>query len=1121
MPNAAERALERLRAKPQARIDLGALQSFAAKAPPGLLERIGQVLDVPGRAVRETVFGPEGATGRGGLEAAGVLDPNRPGLDLGDVAGFAAEVALDPLTFVSGIGGLTRGGQLAARAGQLERSIQAGRSYLRLEQGAERAARRTGILSDVAKLRETRGQLKALGVAPTLAKTAAEQARAGQRAALRFGLPFGPDFAQASLPGVVDVVARAGNRLVRLPVLKQTTGILRATFDPRLFRLRRSSELLEREPEVQALFQDFYGGTAARAMDAGELKRRLTRIREKLVQRSGLTPNEFDVQFRDLRETFGVPERLADLELDARRVYADRLALLDQRLFEEKTERIGSIRSGLITREMARQRALQGAAAGIRRARGSRRLADRIDQRAAEVASGLTDRLRRLERQPFTASELARHTARKGAEDARFNERLLQLGKWKDRAAEALRAAPLNSRGLGLYLHRQNQALLVRSIASGARGAGNVLRSQSVAYAERALSAEAKEFLRSTGQEEAFYAALSRGARQVSTKTKSQLKRAEETIEAFTSEADEFFTRQDSFPKGAHWYEFDPAKSFPQHWMNEETSIAAGKLFHALADRYAKTAHTPQETIPLADFLVAGPLHRWRGINLSKDPETVARRLKAAGYGAVGIPKAVAAQALKLHEKITSPEEVHKLIDAYDVAVSFWRTMVTVPIPAFHIRNLLSDSLLSWLDGGLDLKAMGQAIRATVKYTNRRGKLTIGDPEEMRRLTGLNVFRGQSASEALGSLGFGQKSPVANRLLERFPSMRRLAERTEGLARVMENFTRSWHFYSMKAAGMTDAQAAERVRKSLLDYSELTDVERQVFRRVFFFYQWPRKILPRLFESYFDRTNRAGFLTRTFSQPTQDREGPIPEYLRQGSPVPVGRTADGKRLFLVGSPSPYEEFRRIDPFSPEGGIGGALSQLGLEAGRNLAPPLKIPLELIAKKDLFTERPILERDRASQLLASIPGLRDFLGIQEETLPTGEKRLRGDPYALYAARNQPFSRIISTFVGQPAEILLGLEPEKTSRVGNLIRFLTGTRLEEIEKFEEIRALRDLIEREATRLERGGKLRRFERLIAREAGKTDPESQELLQLERILDQLAERQRASRGGSSVRTAQ
>lgn len=111
--------------------DEGLLRELGRKTASGL-SAVGNALDLPGSMVRDALAGEnpfdQWATpltgenrvgGRELMERAGFLGPNKKGFDFGDVAGFVGEVALDPLSYVSGIGlakGLSRGGHALSKA---------------------------------------------------------------------------------------------------------------------------------------------------------------------------------------------------------------------------------------------------------------------------------------------------------------------------------------------------------------------------------------------------------------------------------------------------------------------------------------------------------------------------------------------------------------------------------------------------------------------------------------------------------------------------------------------------------------------------------------------------------------------------------------------------------------------------------------------------------------------------------------------------------------------------------------------------------------------------------------------------------------------------------------------
>lgn len=105
-----------------------------------LLDKAGNLFDLPGSMVRDalTLNNPldqllsplssdNRMDGRDVLEKWGMLGPNTEGLDVGDAAGMAANVALDPLTWVSGAGvmKLLGRGSKSAKAGTGTKAAQA------------------------------------------------------------------------------------------------------------------------------------------------------------------------------------------------------------------------------------------------------------------------------------------------------------------------------------------------------------------------------------------------------------------------------------------------------------------------------------------------------------------------------------------------------------------------------------------------------------------------------------------------------------------------------------------------------------------------------------------------------------------------------------------------------------------------------------------------------------------------------------------------------------------------------------------------------------------------------------------------------------------------------------
>lgn len=186
------------------------------KYPLGLLGEIGWALDWPGRQLRKLITGlpDEEATGRAVLEKLKFLGPNKEGFDAGDVAGFGAEVALDPLTWLTG--GLTAAGKSAARLSKLTKYAKAAENVPEAAKFSEETTKKIA-------------QLVGEGAKP-LAEGWKAQGLTGQRDLLRFHVPFTKiDKTLVKAPGILAGMEGLGTKIAGMggPV-----KWLRKGFDP-------------------------------------------------------------------------------------------------------------------------------------------------------------------------------------------------------------------------------------------------------------------------------------------------------------------------------------------------------------------------------------------------------------------------------------------------------------------------------------------------------------------------------------------------------------------------------------------------------------------------------------------------------------------------------------------------------------------------------------------------------------------------------------------------------------------------------------------------------------------------------------------------------------------------
>lgn len=226
------------------------LLSQIGRSAMGGLQYVGETLDKGGRAVRGSLSGltggdwgggllnlvpfsdtmgltdpAQGVGGRDLLEQWGAVAPNQPGFfnsipdAAGDVAGLAAEVALDP-TILLGIAPLTQAGKAAKAAGSLTRGLAPGIA------AGERSLASVGLPF-------TQGM--AVGTGPMAQSVAKGLDVAGDM--LRYGNPVGRKLGQWFDPAVRGATTAAGQRFAReelSPAVHEAMGQARLKVMPHM-----------------------------------------------------------------------------------------------------------------------------------------------------------------------------------------------------------------------------------------------------------------------------------------------------------------------------------------------------------------------------------------------------------------------------------------------------------------------------------------------------------------------------------------------------------------------------------------------------------------------------------------------------------------------------------------------------------------------------------------------------------------------------------------------------------------------------------------------------------------------------------------------------------------------
>jgi hypothetical protein len=341
------------------------------------------------------------------------------------------------------------------------------------------------------------------------------------------------------------------------------------------------------------------------------------------------------------------------------------------------------------------------------------------------------------------------------------------------------------------------------------------------------------------------------------------------------------------------------------------------------------------------------------------------------------------------------------LLRHYDRVMSMWKSGVTIYRPAHHIRNMIGDVYLGWMDG---VNTVRPYMLAAQVQRSLRGMYQ--DLLDIDKLVELGLASRNLATPKPNQILFKNKSGVGfsaeqiaavahqKGLLEHARTIEDIIDLGEqgrgilnvkpfggkvqavarGASELQSHNARLAHFIDkvMKSRGGNleeiFEQASRRARKWHPTGLDLTDYERKVLRRIIPFYSWLRKSTPLLIEGMVmnpgkviipSKLNEAIQESQGIETPGRQDPFPVdqmfPQWIRSQGLGPVS-SSDG----LLGGVS-----NQMPPGYVLGGVGlNPLTQLvsqletpGRSIATSLTPAIQIPLELATGRKLFSGEPI--------------------------------------------------------------------------------------------------------------------------------------------------------------------
>jgi hypothetical protein len=951
--------------RPLTEAERQALLAQAGQQGGGLLEDLAWYADLPGSFVRGTLAGDplsafssdigDRVDGRELLRQYGLLDPNADDTWGNFGAGFAAEVLLDPLSYV-GIGGLTKAGKLARNANLLERVPEfLSKQYIAGRAAPEVAERASSALAKMGRQ----------SISPT---EVAARPLIGRRAAQRLGtlediLPYTPDPAAAR----AKLAFQAGGEDALEGLMRQPLG-KSAGYGLPLGDLNVAFDL----PGFAAL------GDALDA--AGQ------RLRWSLPGRfaSALTNDAF----------------AGSLDEEVQMVLGGADIAKQDAVFAATKE---------ASMQQARMLAGSGSIDGIRRVmseEGNRVLGRLIEQPGVNKFSAQDAKF--LEESPAMrqyaewwkerANQFLDESARAGIGSDRFADDNIS-GYLPRVLGSPLEIAGERSPTLGRQLSTLTPDQMHRTTAMMVPGGRDTIAFELsrdpylvpiVAGKRGALSeAEAVQYIMNK-------------VSGVGSKQAKELARILERLPGKIVEKAPLF--------GDH-----PAEMITKYMQRRSGAISNAKsLVESLAYRAVDspiqsvqgaepmiTAKEALKRLGLESTEIAGEQVGAQA-NLRKQLSALlGKSADQIELSQVSVPESFVNKILTARTMLTNPGEAASFVSRMNNAYMVMFKAGVLTWPSRYVRDVLSGGISNWLEGAASARGYAAAISLMRK--------SAFDPEFATHLRKIPLYAGKDPQTAVAefysdlyatnlidsakhvdidtsgmreaSKFVGLQEPAGgilppellpkaggswrdwnpidprtynSRANPTAPTTNRFALMGMRYSELTDRLNRLSGYLELLMQGVDPQQAAMRIKRAQVDYSSLSRYERQLRDTIWPFYAYQSRIMREVLRQLAERPGgKYGQMLRlkTRNDEAQEDGMYVPEYLRDQWAIPLGENEDGSQSYISNFDVPgIDALGLIDT---DGGVQGTARNLAMQA----SPYMRVAAEQAFGRDLLTSRPL--------------------------------------------------------------------------------------------------------------------------------------------------------------------
>lgn len=181
----------------------------------------------------------------------------------------------------------------------------------------------------------------------------------------------------------------------------------------------------------------------------------------------------------------------------------------------------------------------------------------------------------------------------------------------------------------------------------------------------------------------------------------------------------------------------------------------------------------------------------------------------------------------------------------------------------------------------------------------------------------------------------------------------------------IEDWSRMIAYAALRDNGYDASSATTKIIEGMFDFSDLTNTEQEVFRRLLPFYAWTRNSaaygIKMLLENpkYHTMVPKVkDALEQMFAGEQQVPEHARPRWMREQLALQVGADPDKRSVLMIGSYLPQEGGMRLgsaiaSPLLGESSLQDGVAYLGM----GINPLFRVPLEVAAGRELYTGRVI--------------------------------------------------------------------------------------------------------------------------------------------------------------------